>query len=201
VVAEDTRNRLLDGAWELVAEHGLEQLTLAAVAQRAGVSRQAVYLHFGNRATLLVEMARRIDRSSGFLGEVAAARSQSPVPALRALLDAWFAYLPTILPVARALEAAAITGSEGAEAYTDRMEDWREGLRLAVERVHGSGGLSERWDVEAATDWLWALVHPTAFHHLVHERGWRAEAMRARTLDVVERELLRTVSRRRGSGR
>ena len=61
-----THTRLLDAAWQEADEHGIERLTLAGVGARAGVSRQAVYLHFGNRATLLVEMAARYDRTSGF---------------------------------------------------------------------------------------------------------------------------------------
>ena len=61
-----TRERLLDAAWREATEHGVDGLTLAAVGARAGVTRQAVYLHFGNRASLLVEMTARFDRTSGF---------------------------------------------------------------------------------------------------------------------------------------
>jgi hypothetical protein len=64
---------------------------------------------FGNRSTLLVEMARRIDRTSGFLERLAAARRGAPRAAFRRMLNVWFDYIPTILPVARDLEASALT--------------------------------------------------------------------------------------------
>lgn len=180
-----TTERLLEAAWAEANEHGVADLTLANVAARAGVSRQAVYLHFANRAELLVAVAAWIDRRSGFRGRVRAARDHSPVDALVVLLDSWFDYLPTILPVALALEGAALTGTDGAAAYRDRMDDWHEGIGLALARVAEADGLAEGWTTTEAADWTWATVHPTHVHHFISERGWSMEVTRRRLLDAV----------------
>jgi predicted DNA-binding protein (UPF0278 family) len=45
------------------------------------------------------------------------------VEGLEVLLREWCDYIPEILPVARALEAAVITGDEGGRAWQDRMDD------------------------------------------------------------------------------
>ncbi len=185
-----THTRLLDAAWQEADAHGIERLTLAGVGARAGVSRQAVYLHFGNRATLLVEMAARHDRTSGFTSQLSATRQQAPVAGFRAMLDAWFDYLPTILRVAVALEAAQLTGGDGAGAYRDRMHDWWNGIRIAIQRLADAGELSPHWDVDTATDWVWASVHPTTFHHLVTERGWTATDTSQRIIEALARDLL-----------
>ena len=182
-----TRERLLDAAWREATQRGVADLTLARVAARAGVSRQTVYLQFGNRSTLLVEMARRIDRTSGFLERLAAVRVGAPRAAFRRMLEIWFDYIPTILPVARDLEASALTGGDGAEAYRDRMTDWREGIRLSVARV--SSDLHARWTIDTASDWTWAQVHPTSYHHLVSERGWTPEATARTLITSLQREL------------
>ncbi|MCB0952277.1 MAG: helix-turn-helix transcriptional regulator, partial [Microthrixaceae bacterium] len=58
----ETRNRILEAAWSLLAEHGA-QIKLADVAARASVSRQALYLHFGDRAGLLVALVNHMDES------------------------------------------------------------------------------------------------------------------------------------------
>jgi hypothetical protein len=92
--------------------------------------------------------------------------------ALERLLRLWFAYLPEILPVARALEAAAINGDEGGVAWRDRMGDLRELFAAAVARVDGGGRLAEGWTVPAATDWVWARAQPSTFQHLVGDRAW-----------------------------
>jgi hypothetical protein len=108
----------------------------------------------------------------------------------RAMLDAWFDYLPTIVRIGVALEAAQLIGGDGADAYRDRMNDWWAGIRIAVQRLAGAGDLSPRWDVDAATDWVWASVHPTTYHHLVEERGWTAADASARIIETLTRELL-----------
>ncbi len=55
-----TREKLLKAAVELVAEKGLEGLSLKETSQRAGVSRSATYLHFADRDDLLRETKRWI---------------------------------------------------------------------------------------------------------------------------------------------
>ena len=107
------------------------------------------------------------------------------------MLEIWFDYIPSILRVGLALEAASLTGGDGADAYRDRMRDWRDGIRVAIARLAEHGELSSLWDVDKATDWAWSCVHPTTFHHLTTERGWtRTEAAR-RIIDSLERELVR----------
>ena len=190
MVSPDTHDRLLDAAWAEATERGVDALTLASVGRRAGVTRQAVYLHFGNRASLLVAMARRVDRTSGFRGVLAEARALPPVEGFDRVLRAWFAYVPLVLPVALALEAAHVAGGDGAEAYRDRMADWRAGLRLDVERLAAAGALRPGWDVDAATDWVWAQVHPSTVYHLTAERGWAVAAVADRTIAVLTATLV-----------
>lgn len=185
-----TRERLLDAAWRVATDMGVTELTLARVGAVAGVSRQAVYLHFGNRATLLVEMARRFDTTSGFRARLREAREAEPVAAFRAVLDAWFRYVPEVLPVHRALEAAALAGGDGADAYRDRMGEWRDGLRVDVQRLADDGALRSGWTVDEAADWVWAHVHPTHVLHLCEERGWGSEAVADRVTEALGHQLI-----------
>jgi AcrR family transcriptional regulator len=171
----DAHTRILDAAWTLIRQRGPAQVTVADIAKGAGVSRQLVYLHFANRAGLLVAVARHHDASSGFVERVAATRKLPPVEGLEALLRIWLGYIPDILPFARALEAAATTGDEGGTAWHDRMGDLWEAFRVAVDRVHREGRLADRWTVPTATDWVWARSHLASWQHLVGERGWRPD--------------------------
>ena len=172
MTSRDTRARILDTAWGLVRERGVGAVTVAEIAAATGVSRQLLYVYFENRAGVLVAMARRHDARSGFAGRAAEAGSLPPVEALERLLRLWFAYLPEILPVARALEAAAINGDEGGVAWRDRMGDLRELFAAAMARIDGDGRLAEGWTVPAATDWVWARAQPSTFQHLVGDRAW-----------------------------
>ncbi|MEI9993464.1 MAG: TetR family transcriptional regulator [Rhizomicrobium sp.] len=53
----DLRNALLDAARKILEEETLAELSLRAVARRAGVSHAAPYRHFPNHEALLVELA------------------------------------------------------------------------------------------------------------------------------------------------
>jgi AcrR family transcriptional regulator len=163
-LSADTRARILETAWELARERGTSAVSVKEIAAAAGVSRQLVYFHYENRAGLLIAMARHQDRRSGFIDRVLATRELPPLESLEALLREWCAYIPEILPVARALEAALTTGDEGSGAF-----------KIPVDRVAADGGLADGWTPNTATDWIWAQVQPASYEHLVDVRGWTQE--------------------------
>ncbi|WP_166177065.1 TetR/AcrR family transcriptional regulator [Rubrobacter tropicus] len=187
----DTRSRILEVAWGLVGERGTTRaVRIADIAAGAGVSRQLVYFHFENRAGLLAAMARHHDAASGFKERIAACGALPPVEGLEALLRAWLGYVPEILPVARALEAAEITGEEGGAAWRDRMGSLRDVFRAAVERVERDGRLADGWTIETAADWVWARGHLEGWQHLVVERGWVSEDYEERTVRSILEEVV-----------
>jgi AcrR family transcriptional regulator len=183
--------RILEAAWGLVGERGTTVgVTVAEIAAVAGVSRQLLYFHFENRAGLLAAMARHHDVASRFAERVAVARELPPVEGLAELLRAWWGYVPEILPVARALEAAEITGEEGGAAWRDRMGSLWEVFHSAVERVEKDGRLADGWTVQTAADWVWARSHLEGWQHLVVERGWSPEDYEERVMRSVLAEVL-----------
>ena len=73
--------------------------------------------------------------------------------------------------MARALEAAYITGDEGGDAWRDRMTELREALRLALARIEAEGGLAPGWIAETAADWAWARVQPGSWAGYTSEKA------------------------------
>jgi AcrR family transcriptional regulator len=174
-----TRARVLEAAWERVLEHGPSGASVKDIAASAGVSRQLVYFHYGNRAGLLTAMARHRDEASGF------ARAVADGAPLETLLRAWCDYLPEMLPVARALEAALVTGDEGGSAWRERMAELHAILARAVSHQQ----LAPGWTPDTAADWIWARVQPSAYAHLVGERGWTHAQFTDRTVGSLLAEL------------
>ncbi len=190
-MSNGTPTRILETAWTLMLERGPRAVTIGEIATAAGVSRQLVYHHFANRAGLLIAMARHQDERSGFVDSVRAARKAPPVAGLEALVRAWLEYVPSIVPVAEALEAALITGEDGAGAWRDRMGELREAFGIAVDRVERDGALAPGWTVEAAADWAWARCQPSTRRHLVGERSWKPDDYVARTVRSILDEILK----------
>ena len=121
---------------------------------------------------------------------MAATRSLPAVQAFEAFLREWCRYLPEILPVVRALEAAYITGDEGGETWQDRITDLREGCRLALGRVAADNRLAPGWAVDSAADWAWARIQPSTWAHLVGMRGWDPGTYTERTISSLLAELI-----------
>ena len=58
--AENTRERILFGAEEVVLRDGVAHLTLEAAASEAGISKGGVLYHFPTRAALVAAMVQRL---------------------------------------------------------------------------------------------------------------------------------------------
>lgn len=189
-LSADTRARILEAAWDLARKRGSTAVSVKDIAADAGVSRQLVYFHYGHRAGLLLAMARHQDRRSGFVERVLAMRELPPAESLEALVREWCAYVPEILPVSRALEAALITGDEGSGPWRDRMDDLWRALQIPIERIAGEGRLADGWTLETATDWVWAQVQPANYEYLVEVRGWTPAQFAERTTRIVLDQVL-----------
>ena len=186
----NARAHILETAWALVGERGVQAVTVADIAAASGVSRQLVYHHFESRAGLLVAMTRHHDAASGFRKRLVATRDLAPVEGFEAGLRLWLGYVPEVLHVARALEAALIAGDEGGAAWRDRMDDIHEAFRLAVARVEEAGRLAPGWTVDTAADWVYARSHVSTWQHLVADRGWPPGDYIERTIASIMAEVV-----------
>ena len=70
----ETRTQILEAARAMFEEHGYHGAGLEAVAKKAGVSRQAIYLHFPSKAELLTALHLHI-----FATDVVPAVERHPV--------------------------------------------------------------------------------------------------------------------------
>jgi AcrR family transcriptional regulator len=186
----NARAHILETAWRLVGERGVQAVTVADIAAASGVSRQLVYHHFESRAGLLVAMTRHHDAASGFRKRLVATRDLEPVEGFEAGLRLWLGYVPEVLHVARALEAALIAGDEGGAAWRDRMDDIHEVFRLAIARVQQDGRLAPGWTDDTAADWVYARSHVSTWQHLVADRGWPAGDYVERTIASIMAEVV-----------
>ena len=85
-----TRSVLLEAAARLLEEDGIEAVTLRAVGERAGISRQAPYNHFADKATLLsVLAAGYLERLGKGMAEAAEGVGENPFGKLEAMMEAY----------------------------------------------------------------------------------------------------------------
>lgn len=180
-----SRDRILDETRALVAAGGAG-VSMSDVAGAAGVSRQAVYLHFPTRGRLFMELVHRIDDETQIRERLAAAlEAEDPVAALRAFLREWVRFAATIQPVASALLAARATDADAGAAWADRMRDLHEGHLLAARRLARAGRLRAGLDAQRAADLTWALSSVPVREQLSADRAWPAGRIERQLVDAV----------------
>jgi len=159
---------------------------MAEIAKAARVSRQAVYLHFADRADLLVALVRYADEKRGLASELRKiVEAPTGVAAMREMVALQARMNPGIWALARALDAVR-RGDEAAErSWRDRLMHRLEGCRAMIDRVQREGTLRPGLDAESAADLLWTLTSLRMWEDLVLERGWTAERYQQRMTDLI----------------
>src|SRR5918996_1540855 len=191
------RLRILREAWAMIEAGRLNDLTMGALARAAGVSRQTVYVQFGSRAGLLVQMVRERDEANPRRERVAAAiASPDPVEALVALTRALAGWWADIHPIAHALYAAALTDEAARAAWEDRMAHLHEFTDAVVERLAEDDVLAHGWDPPLASDWLAAQLNPLGWVLLVKDSGWAQSLYEQRMATIVQDVLVDPASAR-----
>ena len=174
--APETRERILKAAWDLLEDRG--DVHLAEVAARAGVSRQAVYLHFGDRVGLLVALVDHIDVSLGSSELRQSIFSASDgVESLRRWVETMSWYTAKIDAACRVLECGQYRDEALAAAWRNRMGRRRDDLvGWIVQRIAREGRLAPGWSATAAADLVYVVTMPAVWRELTHELDWSPKA-------------------------
>ena len=173
----DTKSRILDAAWKLLEAGTGSEVRMSDIARASGISRQAVYLHFPNRAELLTAVTRHIDKAKNVDAMLEESRAAATGTArLDAFIEAWGNYIPEIYGVAHALMSMQDRDDEARQAWSDRMQAVRHGCAAAVAALDRDGHLSTQLTVDRATDLLWTLLSVRNWEQLTRDCGWSQQA-------------------------
>jgi AcrR family transcriptional regulator len=168
-----TRQALLAASRQILEDEGFEALTMAAIAERAGVTRRSAYLHFASRAEVVDALFAYVAETEGLQDSVKRVwAAPDAVAALREWSRHFSEYHLRVLPVDRAVarvhrrdeDAAAHRARAGSAKHSNcrRLADW-----LARE-----GRLAQPWTVETAADMINALTTSDVIEGLVVDRLW-----------------------------
>jgi AcrR family transcriptional regulator len=170
------RERILDAALKLVSARDEATVTMAQIAKAARLSRQAVYLHFVDRAALMVALARHVDDRLGLPADIERMMSApTGVKMLEAAVAMQARRNPAVWAVARTLDAVRRTDAAAARAWQDRLNARLEGCRAMIARLQTEGSLRSDLDPSIAADLLWTMTSLRMWEDLVLERKWPPE--------------------------
>lgn len=170
--AAETRRIILEAALSLFSSDGWTATTLTAVAEKAGVSVDAIYSGFGTKSALLMEVVE-----IALVGDdEEAAMADRPDFALlgdgdfdervRAGARYTMATYKRSTPILAALREAGAS-DDAARLRSERFDvDRYELMSAGMSLILGTEAPDE------ITDVVWALVSPEVFVYLRDGRGW-----------------------------
>src|ERR671932_1533491 len=187
-----TRQRILEAARDLLEARPGATIAMGEVAEEAGVSRQAVYLHFADRTSLFLEVSRLADSTARTrarqrrIDEAPTARDAfREAIALQAFLK------PRLKGVATALDVLRRSDPAADAAWKEREHARLQRCHQVVQRLHDEGELAPGWDVPSAAGCFWAVTSQRVWHHLAMDQGWSAARYRDHITMLLEAALLR----------
>ena len=167
-----TRTQILEAAYQLLNEFCGENVRMADIAKTAGVSRQALYLHFKSRTELMVATVRYGDELRDIASQIRPWTEAKGSKKLEAWILFWGNYIPQIFAIAKALLLAKGEDEAAAAAWNDRMEDVRKSCYETIKTLHDDEILAKEWTIESASDLLWSTLSIEGWEQLTTVRGW-----------------------------
>lgn len=195
--AAATRREILDAAQRLFEQHGYAATTMAVIAKEAGVAPKTVYLAFETKSGLLRalwHLRLRGDEGDAPVGErdwyLEVLEEKDPERKLRLNARNSRAAKERMCELLEVIRAAAPTDPDIATLWERIESNYLDNQRAIVETIP-QRRLKKGVDVDAATDILWTLNHPSLWQALVGERGWTPQRYEEWCADAAVAQLLR----------
>jgi AcrR family transcriptional regulator len=181
-----TRALIVTTALKMLKKKGAS-IRMEDVAHAAGITRQALYLHFKSRTLLMLGILDQVSedaQAAELFGAVQ--REKDPLKLVEQMARAAVTYHGRIAAVANALYVARHVDSAAAAAWNQRAAVRRRSIRKVVKTLHRAGLLRPEWSPLDVADALCELVlTPRAYLDLVVERGWSEERLVQATLALA----------------
>lgn len=169
----DTRTRILATTWQLLEQQCGRPVHMRDIARAAGISRQALYLHFASRAELMIATMNYVDEVKGLeerLGQLSAAANG--IALLEASVELWGSSIPEIYGLAKAMLRTRDTDEAMAAAWDDSMGCLLDTCREIVRALAREDILVSTLSQEEATELLWTMLPVHNWEQLTVECGW-----------------------------
>jgi AcrR family transcriptional regulator len=168
-----TRVQLLEAARALLEDEGFDALTMTALADRAGVTRRAVYLHFPSRADVVDALFDFVADAEGLHDSLQRVwDAPDPIAALTEWARHLSDYHLRLLPFDRAVARVAHADPD-ALAHRNRVRSEKlANCRRLAQRLADDGRLAAGWTVRTAAEAIDALSTSDVVETLMVDHAW-----------------------------
>lgn len=168
-----TRRKILKTCWDLMVQTGGVGVRMTDIAKGAGVSRQALYLHFDTRAELYIATTQYIDEElNAAISLMDYLSAKDPVEQIGLFVKAWAGHMENIQHVARALLTAGVTDEEAMAAWNQRMDLLHGRCVDIVGALKNANRLRSGLSPKRAAELFAVTISFQNWDRLRHHYGW-----------------------------
>jgi AcrR family transcriptional regulator len=185
-MSSPARRRIFEAAWNLIVVRGEAGFTMAQIARKAKISRQALYLHFADRAQLLDALVKYADEQRGLANAIQhIVDAPSAREAINRMVSLQALQNPRIWAIALAFEAVRRTDRAAQRSWQSRQARRLETCRMIIERLRRDGELRPTITIDEAADLLYVITSVRMWEDLVRVRGWTADEYQKRVTRLL----------------
>lgn len=186
-----TRSNILEAAWKLMEQSQGYGVRMGDIAKAAGISRQAVYLHFENRTDLLIATLKYVDEIKGLDERLSVlGKAKDSVDLLEKLIEVWGNYIPEIYGIAKPVMATRDTDEAHAAAWAGCIDCLRGACRDVIKALKADKKLASGWSVDSATEVLLVQLSIQTWEQFTQEESWPQSQYIKRTKLLLQRTLV-----------
>ena len=189
----EPRRRILETAWQLIAEHGYHRVRIADIAKACGTSTATIHYYFPTKTKVLNEALRRnvklaFDRQVAELHTIDDARDrllrlvELQLPTDGLLRAEWSVWLQVWN------ESALNPGLRS--LYWDSYDRWYRTIAMTIRTGQDQHVFREQ-DADQATAQLTAVIDGLGIQVLTGKPGSSVETMRELLHDFIERNIVK----------
>lgn len=189
--AEETHQRILAAARELLARKGYAKMTVEAIAEIAGVSPKTVSAVVGSKTAILAELVNP-DTFDVHIQQLLDELRTSHQPVQRIELSVRIArqVYESLASEFELLRTAGVVAPELVDVARQIETRRRQRQTYLILDIHEQGVLRPDLSIEEATDILWSLTSYDMYHMLVTKQGWKTSRYESWLTTILTEHLI-----------
>lgn len=196
--AEETRQRILVAARQLLASKGYARMTLEEIAQDAGVSPKTVSAVVGSKTEILVELVTELVNPDRFDTHIQQLLNQlrtirEPVQRIGLVVRITRQVYESLSSEFELLRTAGVVVLELADLAQQIEARRRQRQSYLITDLCEQGVLRHDLSLEEGVDVLWSLTSYDVYRMLVIKQGWDASRYESWLTDLLVEHLLQPV--------
>ncbi len=186
-----TRKKILQATWKMLEESNGQNTKMADIAKTAGISRQAMYLHFDSRIELMIATVKYVDEIKELNKRLELFNAaKTGVEMLNSLVEVWGNYIPEIYSIAKAMLLTKENDEATATAWMGCMSGLRSYCQQTIETIYKEKQLNHNWKIQEAVEILWTYISIHNWEQLTLECNWSNQKFIKNTQTLLHSILL-----------